>query len=251
MRRSFIHRVSHTIFALSIISLLSAIVAQLGKNSDRIAVAMMWVSTITATIAAFIFVAIAMAIATMTVAKKYSKKHQRWENAKRKIGDIKAEYDSVQRNPMTIVEMPLLLEANYKHMIVFRYIMSQAMREINKGAKYVERAEKIIPQLADAWNLLYQESSKDSLLFLDCENKEQARCLMNTIRSDNSTYAERIMAWQRLTIILDEAGISKHAQHEALILGLRQQLAPLIHHNCNDWPIGRAIMVGDENVNKW
>jgi hypothetical protein len=236
------------IFALFIISLLSAIAAQLGKNSDRIAVAMMWVSTITATIAAFIFVAIAMAIATMTVAKKYSKKHQRWENAKRKIGDIKAEYDSVQRNPMTIVEMPLLLEANYKHMIVFRYIMSQAMREINKGAKYVERAEKIIPQLADAWNLLYQESSKDSLLFLDCENKEQARCLMDAILSDNNAYAERIMAWQRLTVILDEVGISKRAQHEALILGLRQQLAPLIHHNCN-WPIGRAIMIGEENVN--
>lgn len=244
-----IEKYTGIIFVLFIISLLSAIVAQLGKNSDRIAVAMMWVSIIAATIAAFIFVAITMAIAMMTVAKKYSKKHQRWENAKRKIGDIKAEYDSVQRNPMAIVEMPLLLEANYKHMIVFRYMMSQAMREINKGAKYVERAEKIIPQLADAWNLLYQESSKDSLLFLDCENKEQARCLMDAILSDNNAYAERIMAWQRLTIILDESGISKRAQHEALILGLRQQLAPLIHHNCN-WPIGRAIMVGDENVNK-
>lgn len=244
-----IEKYTGIIFVLFIISLLSAIVAQLGKNSDRIAVAMMWVSIIAATIAAFIFVAITMAIAMMAVAKKYSKKHQRWENAKRKIGDIKAEYDSVQRNPMAIVEMPLLLEANYKHMIVFRYMMSQAMREINKGAKYVERAEKIIPQLADAWNLLYQESSKDSLLFLDCENKEQARCLMDAILSDNNAYAERIMAWQRLTIILDESGISKRAQHEALILGLRQQLAPLIHHNCN-WPIGRAIMVGDENVNK-
>lgn len=245
-----IEKYTGIIFVLFIISLLSAIVAQLGKNSDRIAVAMMWVSIIAATIAAFIFVAITMAIAMMTVAKKYSKKHQRWENAKRKIGDIKAEYDSVQRNPMAIVEMPLLLEANYKHMIVFRYMMSQAMREINKGAKYVERAEKIIPQLADAWNLLYQESSKDSLLFLDCENKEQARCLMDAILSDNNAYAERIMAWQRLTVILDEVGISKRAQNEALILGLRQQLAPLIHHNCN-WPIGRAIMVGDENVNKW
>lgn len=71
------------IFALSIISLLSAIAAQLGKNSDRIAVAMMWVSTITATIAAFIFVAIAMAIAMMTVAKRYSKKHQRWKGQKK------------------------------------------------------------------------------------------------------------------------------------------------------------------------
>jgi hypothetical protein len=240
-----IEKYNGIIFALFIISLLSAIVAQLGKNSDRIAVAMLWVSIITVTIMAFILVLISM----MPVVEKYSKKHQRWENAKRKIGDIKAEYDSAQRNPMAIVEMPLLLEANYKHMIVFRYMMSQAMREINKGAKYVEKAEKIIPQLADAWNLLYQESSKDSLLFLDCENKEQARCLMDAILSDNNAYAERIMAWQRLTIILDESGISKRAQHEALILGLRQQLAPLIHHNCN-WPIGRAIMVGDQNVDK-
>lgn len=251
MRRSFIDRVSHTIFALSIISLLSAIAAQLGKNSDRIAVAMMWVSTITATIAAFIFVAIAMAIAMMTVAKKYSKKHQRWEKAKGKINEVKAEYAAVQKNPMAIAEMPLMFENGYKHMIVFRYMMSQAMREINKGAKYVEQAEKAVLQLVESWDLLYQISSKDSLIFLYGENKEQARCLVNTIVSDKSAYAERITAWQRLTAILDESGISKHAQNEALILGFRQQLAPLIHHNCNDWPIGRAIMVGDENVNKW
>lgn len=205
MRRSFIHRVSHTIFALSIISLLSAIVAQLGKNSDRIAVAMLWVSI----------------------------------------------YAAVQKNPMAIAEMPLLFENGYKHMIVFRYMMSQAMREINKGAKYVEQAEKAVLQLVESWDLLYQISSKDSLIFLYGENKEQARCLVNTIVSDKSAYAERITAWQRLTAILDESGISKHAQDEALMLGFRQQLAPLIHHNCNDWPMGRAIMVGDENVNKW
>lgn len=245
-----IEKFTGIIFALFIISLLSAIVAQLGKNSDRIAVAMMWVSISAATIAAFIFVAIAMAIAMMTVAKKYSKKHQRWEKAKRKIDDIKAEYAAAQKNPMAIVEMPLLLEANYKHMIVFRYMMSQAMREINKGAKYVEQAEKAVLQLVESWDLLYQISSKDSLIFLYGENKEQARCLVNTIVSDKSAYAERITAWQRLTAILDESGISKHAQDEALRLGFRQQLAPLIHHNYTNWPMGRAVMIGDENVNK-
>lgn len=245
-----IEKFTGIIFALFIISLLSSIVAQLGKNSDRIAVAMMWVSISAATIAAFIFVAIAMAIAMMTVAKKYSKKHQRWEKAKRKIDDIKAEYAAAQKNPMAIVEMPLLLEANYKHMIVFRYMMSQAMREINKGAKYVEQAEKAVLQLVESWDLLYQISSKDSLIFLYGENKEQARCLVNTIVSDKSAYAERITAWQRLTAILDESGISKHAQDEALRLGFRQQLAPLIHHNYTNWPMGRAVMIGDENVNK-
>ena len=245
-----IEKFTGIIFALFIISLLSSIVAQLGKNSDRIAVAMMWVSISAATIAAFIFVAIAMAIAMMTVAKKYSKKHQRWEKAKRKIDDIKAEYAAAQKNPMAIVEMPLLLEANYKHMIVFRYMMSQAMREINKGAKYVEQAEKAVLQLVESWDLLYQISSKDSLIFLYGENKEQARCLVNTIVSDKSAYAERITAWQRLTAILDGSGISKHAQDEALRLGFRQQLAPLIHHNYTNWPMGRAVMIGDENVNK-
>lgn len=245
-----IEKFTGIIFALFIISLLSSIVAQLGKNSDRIAVAMMWVSISAATIAAFIFVAIAMAIAMMTVAKKYSKKHQRWEKAKRKIDDIKAEYAAAQKNPMAIVEMPLLLEANYKHMIVFRYMMSQAMREINKGAKYVEQAEKAVLQLVESWDLLYQISSKDSLIFLYGENKEQARCLVNTIVSDKSAYAERITAWQRLTAILDESGISKHARDEALRLGFRQQLAPLIHHNYTNWPMGRAVMIGDENVNK-
>lgn len=38
--------------------------------------------------------------------------------------------------------------------------------------------------------------------------------------------------------------------HEALRLGFRQQLAPLIHHNYTNWPMGRAVMIGDENVNK-
>ena len=213
------------IFALGIISLLSSIAAQLGKNSDRIAVAMMWVSIITATIAAFIFVAIAMAIAMMTVAKKCSKKHQRLEKAKRKIGDIKAEYAAAESDPTTIVSRPLILDVEYQYTKVFHERLADADRSVADGE--LDKAEYQLTRLTTAWQRLLNKSSAAGIPRVSAKTKARAQRLLEMVLSTTSTDGERATAWQNLTEILSEAGISEIIQEKALAMRELQAAATL------------------------
>ena len=216
-----IEKYNGIIFALFIISLLSAIVAQLGKNSDRIAVAMLWVSIITVTIMAFILVLISM----MPVVEKYSKKHQRWENAKRKIGDIKAEYAAAESDPTTIVSRPLLLDVEYQYTKAFHERLADADKCVAYGE--LDKAEYQLTRLTTAWQRLLSQSKHEGIPRVSAKTKARAQRLLDMVLSTTSTDGERATAWQNLTEILNEAGISEIIQEKALAMRELQAVATL------------------------
>lgn len=176
---------------------------------------------------ATVVVAILSVIAWLTwkYVKKTRMQQKQWGRIKEKIGDIKAEYAAIESDPTTIVTRPLILDVEYEYTKVFHERLADADRSVADGE--LDKAEYQLTRLTTAWQRLLSQSKHEGIPRVSAKTKARAQRLLDMVLSTTSTDGERATAWQNLTEILNEAGISEIIQEKALAMRELQAVATL------------------------
>ena len=175
---------------------------------------------------ATVVVAILIVIAWLTwkYVKKTRMQQKQWGRIKEKIGDIKAEYAAAESDPTTIVSRPLLLDVEYQYTKAFHERLADADRCVAYGE--LDKAEYQLTRLTTAWQRLLSQSKHEGIPRVSAKTKARAQRLLDMVLS-TTTDGERATAWQNLTEILNEAGISEIIQEKALAMRELQAVATL------------------------
>ena len=178
-------------------------------------------------VVAAVVVAILSVIAWLTwkYVKKTRMQQKPWGRIKEKIGDIKAEYAAAESDPTTIVTRPLLLDVEYQYTKAFHERLADADKCVAYGE--LDKAEYQLTRLTTAWQRLLSQSKHEGIPRVSAKTKARAQRLLDMVLSTTSTDGERATAWQNLTEILNEAGISEIIQEKALAMRELQAVATL------------------------
>jgi hypothetical protein len=162
---------------------------------------------------------------TWKYVKKTRMQQKQWGRIKEKIGDIKAEYAAAESDPTTIVSRPLLLDVEYQYTKAFHEQLADADRCVAYGE--LDKAEYQLTKLTTAWQRLLSQSKHEGIPRVSAKTKARAQRLLDMVLSTTTTDGERATAWQNLTEILNEAGISEIIQEKALAMRELQAVATL------------------------